>query len=139
MKHFEESPVAVLRDCLELVSDRAPVPIEEVEPAADIMSRFCTGGMSLGAISREVRRAGALGCVDGLGAGGRESRSCGGKEQGGYQLQQDALGQSWVEVVSGEGSSNQGQECRHWDICTTGMSERERGRRSLFPARPGQL
>jgi glutamate synthase (ferredoxin) len=55
MKHFEQSPVAVLRDCLELVSDRSPVPIEEVEPAADIMSRFCTGGMSLGAISREVR------------------------------------------------------------------------------------
>ena len=56
MKHFESSPVAVLRDCLELVSDRVPVSIDQVEPAEEIMKRFCTGGMSLGAISREVRR-----------------------------------------------------------------------------------
>lgn len=54
-QHFAESPAAVLRDCLELVSDRKPISIDEVEPAAGIMSRFCTGGMSLGAISREVQ------------------------------------------------------------------------------------
>lgn len=53
MQHFKEAPTAVLRDCLELTSAPAPVPVDQVESAADIMSRFCTGGMSLGAISRE--------------------------------------------------------------------------------------
>ena len=33
LKHFAEAPVHVLRDCLELASGRAPVPIEEVESA----------------------------------------------------------------------------------------------------------
>jgi hypothetical protein len=33
---------------------KAPIRIDEVEDAAEIMKRFCTGGMSLGAISREV-------------------------------------------------------------------------------------
>src|SRR5689334_4454155 len=32
----------------------APVPIEEVEPAADIVKRFSTGAMSLGSISTEA-------------------------------------------------------------------------------------
>lgn len=34
---------------------KAPISVDEVEDAAEIMKRFCTGGMSLGAISREVR------------------------------------------------------------------------------------
>src|SRR5690606_16749312 len=35
-------------------SGRAPVPLEEVEPAADIVRRFSTGAMSFGSISREA-------------------------------------------------------------------------------------
>lgn len=53
-KHFESSPVSVLRDCLELIATGPAVPIEEVQSAEEIMRRFCTGGMSLGAISRET-------------------------------------------------------------------------------------
>ncbi|HYO08551.1 MAG TPA: glutamate synthase large subunit [Tepidisphaeraceae bacterium] len=33
---------------------RPPVPIEEVEPAKEIVKRFCTGAMSLGSISTEA-------------------------------------------------------------------------------------
>src|SRR6185369_4222459 len=33
---------------------RPPVPIEEVEPAKEIVRRFCTGAMSLGSISTEA-------------------------------------------------------------------------------------
>jgi glutamate synthase domain-containing protein 2/glutamate synthase domain-containing protein 1/glutamate synthase domain-containing protein 3 len=33
---------------------RPPVPIEQVEPAKDIVKRFCTGAMSLGSISTEA-------------------------------------------------------------------------------------
>ena len=53
-KHFAKGPTIVLRDCLELRPAGEPIPLEEVQPAADIMTRFCTGGMSLGAISRET-------------------------------------------------------------------------------------
>ncbi len=31
-----------------------PIPIEEVEPASEIVKRFCTGAMSFGSISREA-------------------------------------------------------------------------------------
>lgn len=50
----------MLRDCLELTPAGPAVPIEEVESAGDIMARFCTGGMSLGAISRETHETIAI-------------------------------------------------------------------------------
>jgi glutamate synthase (ferredoxin) len=52
----------VLRDCLELVPEAGAkaVSLDEVEPAASIMARFCTGGMSLGAISRETHETIAI-------------------------------------------------------------------------------
>src|SRR5258708_25006124 len=31
-----------------------PIPIEEVEPAKEIVKRFCTGAMSFGSISKEA-------------------------------------------------------------------------------------
>ncbi|MEM9769433.1 MAG: glutamate synthase-related protein, partial [Cyanobacteria bacterium P01_D01_bin.71] len=43
-----------LRDLLDLQSDRSAIPIEAVESTASIMARFCTGGMSLGALSQEA-------------------------------------------------------------------------------------
>lgn len=58
--HFEEAPVHVLRDMLELAPVGEPIPIDQVESAADIMARFCTGGMSLGAISRETHETIAI-------------------------------------------------------------------------------
>jgi len=56
MQHFKEAPPAVLRDMLELVpqAGKVAISVDEVEPASAIMARFCTGGMSLGAISRET-------------------------------------------------------------------------------------
>ncbi|KIY94837.1 glutamate synthase (ferredoxin) [Monoraphidium neglectum] len=61
-QHFKEAPVHVLRDCLELVPEQGkrPISLDEVEPAASIMARFCTGGMSLGAISRETHETIAI-------------------------------------------------------------------------------
>ena len=53
VEHLDNRPTNVLRDCVDLKSNREPVPIDEVESVGDIMTRFCTGGMSLGAISRE--------------------------------------------------------------------------------------
>lgn len=52
-QHLESRPPAALRDLLEFHSDRAPIPLEQVEPVEQIVQRFCTGAMSLGALSRE--------------------------------------------------------------------------------------
>jgi glutamate synthase (ferredoxin) len=53
-KSIESAPLANIRDLLDFDSDRKSIPIEEVEPAAAILERFCTGAMSLGALSREA-------------------------------------------------------------------------------------
>ncbi|MEA2183366.1 MAG: glutamate synthase large chain, partial [Solirubrobacteraceae bacterium] len=37
-----------------------PIPLDEVEPAQDIVKRFATGAMSLGSISRETHETLAL-------------------------------------------------------------------------------
>lgn len=50
----------VFRDLLEFKSDRKPIPVGKVEPASCIVERFCTGGMSLGAISRETHETIAI-------------------------------------------------------------------------------
>ncbi|MEZ4353664.1 MAG: glutamate synthase large subunit [Myxococcota bacterium] len=49
-----------LRGLLEFKFDRDPVPLEEVEPAADIVTRFCTGAMSYGSISAEAHETLAI-------------------------------------------------------------------------------
>jgi glutamate synthase (NADPH/NADH) large chain len=43
-----------LRGLFELHLDRQPVPLEEVEPAKEIVRRFATGAMSFGSISYEA-------------------------------------------------------------------------------------
>ena len=40
--------------------DRKPIPIEEVEPASEIVKRFCTGAMSFGSISAEAHESLAI-------------------------------------------------------------------------------
>ncbi|MEF8779990.1 MAG: glutamate synthase large subunit [Haloferacaceae archaeon] len=49
-----------LRGLLEFDSDRSPVPIEEVEPIADIVERFSTAAMSLGSISPEAHETNSI-------------------------------------------------------------------------------
>jgi glutamate synthase (NADPH) large chain len=46
--------LATLRSLLKFNSNRPPVPLEEVEPAALIVRRFKTGAMSFGSISKEA-------------------------------------------------------------------------------------
>ena len=50
-----------MRDLLAFNSDCQPISIEEVEPAEEIFRRFATGGMSLGALSREAHETLAIG------------------------------------------------------------------------------
>ncbi|MCS6812138.1 MAG: glutamate synthase large subunit [Cyanobacteria bacterium] len=59
-QQLENRPVTALRDLLDFQSDREPIALEDVEPATEIVQRFCTGGMSLGALSREAHETLAI-------------------------------------------------------------------------------
>ena len=59
-KHLQGRPVTALRDLLDFQGERTPIPIEEVESVSEIVRRFCTGGMSLGALSREAHETLAI-------------------------------------------------------------------------------
>jgi glutamate synthase (NADPH/NADH) large chain len=66
-----------LRSLLEFRSDREPVPLDEVEPVAEIVKRFSTGAMSYGSISREAHETLAiamnrLGAKSNTGEGGED-------------------------------------------------------------------
>ncbi|MFN5856493.1 MAG: glutamate synthase-related protein [Pseudanabaenaceae cyanobacterium] len=59
-KQLQERPPTALRDLLEFRSDHSPIAIDEVEPPSEILKRFCTGAMSLGALSREAHEVLAI-------------------------------------------------------------------------------
>ena len=59
-KYLEERPITALRDLFKFDSDRPSIPIEEVETVEAIVKRFCIGGMSLGALSREAHETLAI-------------------------------------------------------------------------------
>ncbi len=69
---------ATLRGLLELGrAGREPIALEEVEPAKEIVRRFCTGAMSLGSISREAHETLAI-AMNRL--GGRSNTGEGGED-----------------------------------------------------------
>ncbi|WP_369164217.1 glutamate synthase large subunit [Streptomyces sp. AFD10] len=49
-----------LRGLFGFTSDRAPISVDEVEPASEIVKRFSTGAMSYGSISREAHETLAI-------------------------------------------------------------------------------
>ena len=73
----ESGELSSLRDLLAF-KPSTPIPIEEVEPAENIVRRFTTGSMSFGALSRETHETLAiamnrLGAKSGSGEGGENS------------------------------------------------------------------
>jgi glutamate synthase (ferredoxin) len=73
----DSRPPTCVRDLLELVPAGPPVPLEEVEPASEIVKRFSTGAISHGAISREAHETLAvamnrLGAKSNSGEGGED-------------------------------------------------------------------
>jgi glutamate synthase (ferredoxin) len=76
-KYLKDRPVTALRDLLDLNADQTAIPLEEVESVESIVKRFCTGGMSLGALSREAHETLAiamnrLGAKSNSGEGGED-------------------------------------------------------------------
>jgi glutamate synthase domain-containing protein 2/glutamate synthase domain-containing protein 1/glutamate synthase domain-containing protein 3 len=56
----QQTRLLTLRGLLEFRNDAAPVPIEEVESAKEIVKRFATGAMSFGSISKEAHETLAI-------------------------------------------------------------------------------
>jgi glutamate synthase (NADPH/NADH) large chain len=79
----------VLRGLLDFKGG-APVPLDEVEPAQEIMKRFTTGAMSFGSISKEAHEtiAKALNSIK-----GRSNSGEGGEEAGRFEKKPDG---SWT-------------------------------------------
>jgi len=59
-KSLEEAPLCNIRDVLDFESDRPSIPLTDVDSVETIMKRFCTGAMSLGALSREAHETLAI-------------------------------------------------------------------------------
>ncbi|AFY37378.1 glutamate synthase (ferredoxin) [[Leptolyngbya] sp. PCC 7376] len=76
-KYQSDRPATALRDLLDFESDRQSIDISEVESIEAIVKRFCTGGMSLGSLSREAHETLAiamnrLGAKSNSGEGGED-------------------------------------------------------------------
>ncbi|MGJ8686847.1 MAG: glutamate synthase large subunit, partial [Spongiibacteraceae bacterium] len=72
-----ERPAASLRDLLGFSENATPIPLEEVEPIEQILKRFDSAGMSLGALSPEAHEALAM-AMNRL--GGRSNSGEGGED-----------------------------------------------------------
>jgi glutamate synthase (NADPH) large chain len=71
-----------IRGLMELKSAQSPVPLDEVEPAKEIVKRFATGAMSFGSISREAHTTLAIAMNR---IGGRSNTGEGGEESDRYK------------------------------------------------------
>jgi glutamate synthase (ferredoxin) len=87
-KYLQDRPVTALRDLLDFKSDRPSIDIDRVEPVVDIVKRFCTGGMSLGALSREAHEVLAI-AMNRIGA--KSNSGEGGEDPVRYKTIDDAV------------------------------------------------
>ncbi|MBW4470957.1 MAG: glutamate synthase subunit alpha [Stenomitos rutilans HA7619-LM2] len=94
-KYLEERPLTALRDLLDVKSDRPSIPLDEVEPASAIVQRFCTGGMSLGALSREAHETLAIAMNR---IGGKSNSGEGGEDPTRFQVLSDVDNQGHSPV-----------------------------------------
>ncbi|HUH63729.1 MAG TPA: glutamate synthase large subunit [Terracidiphilus sp.] len=79
--------MATLRGLMKLRYADAPIPIEEVEPAKEIVKRFTTGAMSFGSISKEAHETLAIAMNR---IGGMSNTGEGGEDEA--RFQRDANG-----------------------------------------------
>jgi glutamate synthase (NADPH/NADH) large chain len=58
--NLEAHKACFLRGLLKIRNDVTPIPLDQVEPASEIVKRFCTGAMSYGSISAEAHESLAI-------------------------------------------------------------------------------
>jgi len=89
-----------IRGLMQLKFADTPIPIEEVEPAAEIVKRFATGAMSFGSISREAHTNLAIAMNR---IGGRSNTGEGGEESDRFKPMKngDSMRSRIKQVASG--------------------------------------
>ena len=87
---LENRPLMALRDLLELRLASTPIPLDQVEGVESLFSRFCTGGMSLGALSREAHEVLAVAMNR---IGGKSNSGEGGEDPARFQVLKDVDGE----------------------------------------------
>ncbi len=85
-QYLKERPATALRDLLEFTGDRESLSINDVESIEDIVKRFCTGGMSLGALSQEAHETLAIAMNR---MGGKSNSGEGGEDPNRYHVIND--------------------------------------------------
>jgi glutamate synthase domain-containing protein 2/glutamate synthase domain-containing protein 1/glutamate synthase domain-containing protein 3 len=74
----QSKQLCTLRGLMEFRASQKPVPIDEVEPASQIVKRFATGAMSFGSISKEAHETLAIAMNR---IGGRSNTGEGGEDE----------------------------------------------------------
>jgi glutamate synthase (NADPH/NADH) large chain len=89
-----------LRGLLDFAKHRTAIPIEEVEPASEIMKRFATGAMSFGSISHEAHSTLAIAMNR---IGGKSNTGEGGEDEMRFEKLQngDSMRSAIKQVASG--------------------------------------
>lgn len=123
-QQLENRPITALRDLLDFQSDRPPIPLSEVESVADIVKRFATGGMSLGALSPEAHETLAI-AMNRL--GGKSNSGEGGEDPQRYNIINDVNDQG----ISPTFSHLQG--LKNGDTANSGIKQVASGRFGVTP------
>ena len=124
-RYLEERPVTALRDLLTFQGDRPALSLDEVESVETIVKRFCTGGMSLGALSREAHETLAI-AMNRL--GGKSNSGEGGE---------DPLRYGPMEDVDAQGNSSQFPHLKglqNGDTANSAIKQVASGRFGVTPA-----
>ena len=95
-----ERSVAAIRALLDFKKAPKPLPLDQIEPAREIVKRFATGAISLGSISRETHEALAIAMNR---IGGRSNTGEGGEDYRRYESDEngDSSNSAIKQVASG--------------------------------------
>ncbi len=93
---LETRPPTALRDLLQFHHLNKPLPLEEIESAESICKRFCTGGMSLGALSREAHEVLAIAMNR---IGGKSNSGEGGEDPARFNVLNDVDEESYSKIL----------------------------------------
>ena len=127
----QNEELCTLRGLMELKTVPRPIPLEEVEPATEIVKRFATGAMSFGSISAEAHETLAIAMNR---IGGRSNTGEGGEDEARFSrcrmaIRGAARSSRWLPAASASRPIT-------WSMPT---SCRSRSRRAPSPAKAASL
>ena len=121
---LEHRPITALRDLLQLKPAATPLPLDQVESVESICARFCTGGMSLGALSREAHEVLAVAMNR---IGGKSNSGEGGEDPARFHALHDVDGEGRSTTLPGI------QGLRNGDTACSAIKQIASGRFGVTP------